>query len=122
MRVISMIYFLFIKFLHETLGFKIWCLENSSSSAKITRLLPPLFANQIDFYISQNMANWGKLFKVTVSFSVSFSYGIHVSQTYDLPDMMRSVQAVGGWIAGQKSIVPKLKKKDKKQDDEDDDR
>ena len=67
------------------------------------------------------MANIGKLLKVTVSFGASFAYGIHISQTWDLPDMMRSVRAVSGWFAGQSSIIPKLKKKNKKEDDDDDD-
>ena len=50
------------------------------------------------------------------SFGVSYVYGVHVSQTYDLPDIMKSFGAVFRMFAGD-SVMPKKKRSEEDDDD-----
>lgn len=38
-------------------------------------------------------------------------FGVHFSQTYDLPDMVKSLGALGRFVVGG-SVVPKKKRRD----------
>ena len=54
----------------------------------------------------------------SVTFSASFVYGLHISQTYDLPDVMRSAGAFARFFTGD-SVLPKKKRRDQDEDDND---
>ena len=64
------------------------------------------------------MSKVAKGLTFAVSFGASFTYGVHLSQTYDLPDMMRSAGAVARWFTGE-GMVPRKRRRD---DDDDDDK
>ena len=49
------------------------------------------------------------------SFGVTFWYGVHLSQTYNLPDLVRSVSAVTNMVSG--NVVSKKRRKDDEEDD-----
>ena len=50
------------------------------------------------------------------SLSLGFAYGTHLSQTYDLPDVLKSAETIMSFVLGG-SVLPKKKKE---KDDEDD--
>ena len=55
---------------------------------------------------------------LSVSFSVSFVYGLHISQTYDLPDVVKSARTMVRFVAGD-GVFPR-KKRGEEEDEEDD--
>jgi len=49
---------------------------------------------------------------------VGFTGGIHVSQQWDLPDVMRTLSKMQRWIGTGDSVVKKKKRKDEEEEED----